>query len=180
MNRYILFLLFPLCVFTCFAKDNMASASGGDKNKRYVSQYSGIAVTQMERYGVPASITLAQGILESGAGMSKLSRQSNNHFGIKCHRDWKGPYVLANDDRPNEKFRKYKSVGDSYEDHSRFLKANPRYSFLFEYEVTDYRSWAHGLKSAGYATSPSYAMALINLIERYGLYQFDKAGSGCI
>lgn len=169
MRIFVLFLC--LLVSIQFV---IAEPTAGDKNKAYISQYRNVAVMQMRKYRIPASITLAQGILESGAGLSLLTRRSNNHFGIKCHRDWNGPYVLANDDRPNEKFRKYKHASDSYEDHSKFLVENPRYAFLFKLDLTDYKGWAHGLKKAGYATSPTYAMVLINLIERYGLYEYDQ------
>lgn len=163
-----------LCILLIWIPIVSMANTAGDKNKAYVEKYRNIAVMQMYKYRIPASITLAQGILESGAGLSSLTRRSNNHFGIKCHRDWKGPYVLANDDRPNEKFRKYNRASDSYEDHSKFLINNPRYAFLFKLDITDYKGWAIGLKKAGYATSPTYSMALINLIERYGLYEYDQ------
>jgi LysM repeat protein len=127
----------------------------------------------MERYGIPASITLAQGILESGAGLSDLVRRSNNHFGIKCHRGWKGASVYAADDTPNDCFRKYARVEDSYEDHSLFLVNGGRYSALFALEVTDYKGWARGLQQSGYATDRAYANKLIKLIEDYELYRFD-------
>lgn len=126
----------------------------------------------MRKYGVPASITLAQGILESGSGKSKLAVEANNHFGIKCHDTWNGPTVHIDDDAPNECFRKYKSVDQSFEDHSVFLK-KPRYEELFVLEITDYKGWAQGLKKCGYATSPTYAKNLIELIEKYELTQFD-------
>lgn len=139
----------------------------------YIEQYKSLAVGQMAKYGVPASITLAQGLLESGAGQSTLATEANNHFGIKTGGSWRGPYVLRDDDAPNERFRAYKSVEDSYEDHSRLLQ-KPRYSALFRLKPTDYRGWAKGLKSAGYATNPRYADLLISLIERYDLTRFDK------
>lgn len=132
-----------------------------------------MAVDQMLRYKIPASITLAQGLLESGAGMSSLAREANNHFGIKCGSAWKGPYVLRDDDARNEKFRKYRSVAESYEDHSRFLKQS-RYSSLFALSPKDYKGWARGLKRCGYATNPRYASLLIDLIERYDLDKYDK------
>lgn len=169
MRIPILVACWLLSVVTVWAADNAA-----DKNKAYVTKYKNVAVMQMYKYKIPASITLAQGILESGAGQSSLTRRSNNHFGIKCHRGWTGPYVLANDDKPNEKFRKYAHAADSYEDHSKFLVNNARYRSLFDLELTDYQGWAYGLKKAGYATSPTYAMALINIIERYGLYEYDQ------
>jgi uncharacterized FlgJ-related protein len=132
-----------------------------------------MAMEQQQKYKIPASITLAQGLLESGAGRSRLAREANNHFGIKTPGGWTGPYILVNDDLPNEKFRKYKSVRDSYEDHSLFL-LKPRYKVLFTYSITDYKTWAKGLKKCGYATSPTYAESLIRIIEMYSLHQFDK------
>lgn len=145
----------------------------------YIERYKGMAVDQMLRYKIPASITLAQGLLESGAGMSTLAKKANNHFGIKCGGSWKGPYILKDDDARNEKFRKYRSVEESYEDHSRFLKQT-RYSSLFRLSPTDYKGWAHGLKKCGYATNPRYASLLINLIERYNLSQYDRYKSSSI
>lgn len=140
----------------------------------YIDKYKGVAIYHMNKYKIPASITLAQGLLESGAGKSELTRKSNNHFGIKCHNDWKGESVRRNDDLPNECFRKYKKAEDSYDDHSRFLADKPRYSSLFSLKITDYRGWAKGLQQAGYATDKAYANKLIKLIEDYGLYKFDK------
>lgn len=142
--------------------------------ERYIAQYADMAVEQMERYGVPASITLAQGLLESRAGTSRLATKGNNHFGIKCGGVWKGPYMLMTDDAPNEKFRVYKNAKESYEDHSKFLRNGRRYAFLFELKRTDYKGWARGLKKAGYATSPTYASSLIELIERYHLTAYDE------
>ncbi len=139
----------------------------------YIDQYKGIAIEQMHRYHIPASITLAQGLLESGAGRSSLATKANNHFGIKVSGNWTGPYVLKNDDAPNEKFRKYRNARESYEDHSKFLQGR-RYQSLFQLKITDYRGWARGLKAAGYATSPTYADALIRIIEMYNLDQFDS------
>ena len=130
----------------------------------------------MKRHNVPASITLAQGLLESGAGMSTLSVKSNNHFGIKCGSGWRGRSVRANDDAPNECFRAYRKVEDSYEDHSLFLVGNQRYASLFRLKKTDYKGWARGLKKAGYATDPSYANKLITIIETYDLYKYDNDG----
>ncbi len=150
------------------------------KNARYneyIKQYAPLAVEQMQQYKIPASITLAQGLLESGAGSSSLARKSNNHFGIKCGSSWKGRTVRHDDDAPKECFRVYKSVSDSYEDHSLFLKRGARYAFLFELKITDYKGWAKGLKKAGYATDPSYANRLITIIEDYELYQYDSQGT---
>ena len=127
----------------------------------------------MKKYHIPASITLAQGLLESAAGKSELAVQSNNHFGIKCH-SWDGKTTYHDDDQAGECFRVYKNAEDSYEDHSIFLTTGSRYAFLFKYPTTDYKSWAHGLKRAGYATSPTYAEKLIEIIERYDLTRFDR------
>ncbi|MBO4739408.1 MAG: glucosaminidase domain-containing protein [Bacteroidales bacterium] len=138
----------------------------------YIDTYAGVAVAKMEQHGIPASITLAQGILESGAGQSDLAKYANNHFGIKCHSEWNGQTYHKDDDARNECFRKYKSPQESFEDHSQFLKKN-RYADLFKLESTDYKAWAHGLKKAGYATNPLYAERLIKLIEDYNLSRFD-------
>lgn len=146
----------------------------------YIKTYSEMAVEQMRRYHIPASITLAQGLLESGAGSGTLARRSNNHFGIKCGNRWHGRTVRHNDDAPNECFRVYDSVEDSYEDHSRFLTDNQRYSNLFKLKSTDYKGWAVGLKRAGYATDPSYANKLISIIEVYELYKYDNAGGTAV
>lgn len=146
------------------------------KVQAYINQWDDIAVREMKQYGIPASITLAQGILESGYGQSKLARKANNHFGIKCGSDWKGASIKKDDDRKNECFRKYKKAEDSYRDHSLFLYERARYDFLFEYKITDYKKWARGLKKAGYATDPSYPKRLINLIEKYELYKYDQEG----
>ncbi len=143
----------------------------------YIDTYKALAIEQMERYGIPASITLAQGLLESAAGQSRLAREANNHFGIKCGSNWNGRYILYDDDARNEKFRVYDSPRESYEDHSLFLTTRSRYAFLFKYKRTDYKSWAHGLKKAGYATNPHYAQQLISLIHRYKLDQYDKMSS---
>ncbi len=138
----------------------------------YIDKYKDWAIEQMNTYHIPASITLAQGLLESNAGRSSLAREANNHFGIKVGSSWTGPYVLRDDDARNEKFRKYKSARESYVDHSKFLQGK-RYQSLYRLGKTDYRGWARGLKAAGYATNPAYADALIRLIEMYNLYQFD-------
>jgi LysM repeat protein len=142
--------------------------------KDYIENYKDLAISEMKRTGVPASITLAQGMLESGMGKSTLATEANNHFGIKCHDNWTGPTVRHHDDRRNECFRKYSNPAESYRDHSDFLKNTPRYKFLFELEATDYKGWARGLKKAGYATNPDYANMLIERIEQYGLYDFDN------
>lgn len=143
--------------------------------QQYIEIYKDLAIEQMKKYNIPASITLAQGLLESSAGRSTLATMGNNHFGIKCH-DWKGPTMLRDDDAPNECFRVYSNPRASYEDHSKFLQ-RPRYQSLFRLKVTDYKGWAHGLKACGYATSPTYATNLINIIEAYRLYQYDTQKS---
>ena len=142
--------------------------------EEYVDRYKSIAVEHMERYGIPASITMAQGILESDSGNSWLSLHSNNHFGIKCKRDWKGEKVYYDDDAKGECFRAYPSVEASYRDHAEFLDTQPRYDSLFAYAPDDYRSWARGLKAAGYATAPDYAQRLIRIIEENELYLLDR------
>jgi len=140
----------------------------------YIDQWKDEAIFQMIEHKIPASITLAQGMLESGFGNSTLATKANNHFGIKCH-GWKGKKVYHDDDKRQECFRKYKNASDSYEDHSKFLK-QPRYKFLYEYKITDYKAWAKGLKKAGYATDPKYPKRLIKLIEENNLSQYDKTG----
>lgn len=142
--------------------------------EEYISMYKADAVREMQLYRVPASITLAQGMLESDNGNSALAVYANNHFGIKCHKEWNGDTYTQDDDTKDECFRKYGSVYDSYVDHSAFLKSRPRYASLFELKITDYVGWAKGLKSAGYATDPKYADRLINIIERYQLHEYDK------
>ena len=139
----------------------------------YVNFYSTIAMDEMMQFGIPASITLAQGILESGAGKGRLAVEANNHFGIKCH-DWNGKKIYHDDDEDQECFRKYDNPEYSYRDHSLFLKNRGRYSFLFEFKKDDYKQWARGLKKAGYATDPKYPQKLIDLIERYELYKYDN------
>lgn len=143
----------------------------------YIESWHHTAIKQQKKHGIPASITLAQGLLESGAGQSVMSRESNNHFGIKCH-DWQGERVFHDDDEEKECFRKYDNASESYEDHSLFLKNRPRYAGLFNLKQTDYINWAHGLKKAGYATDPTYAYKLIALIETYNLHQYDKTHNG--
>ncbi len=140
----------------------------------YVITYQKVAVQEMHRSGIPASITLAQGILESASGNSKLAKTANNHFGIKCHSDWSGQKIYHDDDEKNECFRKYKDPISSYLDHSKFLMNKKRYAFLFEYKSTDFKSWAHGLKKAGYATNPKYPELLISLIKENELFLFDN------
>ena len=142
--------------------------------QQYFNQYKDVAIEQMQRYNIPASITLAQGVFESGAGKSELAVRGNNHFGIKCN-GWSGRKVYHDDDEDNECFRAYDSAFESYEDHSRFLVISPRYRQLFQLNKTDYKGWAKGLKAAGYATNPQYAYKLIEIIQLYKLYQYDDA-----
>ena len=140
----------------------------------YIEDYTGIAKDEMKEYGIPASITLAQGILESGAGRGELSKKANNHFGIKCHKGWTGERVYHDDDRDQECFRKYKDPETSFRDHSLFLTGRSRYSGLFNLKEDDYEAWAKGLRKAGYATDPKYPQKLIGIIERYNLSEFDR------
>ena len=140
----------------------------------YIKKYAPLAVIKMHEYKIPASITLAQGILESGNGRSKLASKSNNHFGIKCHRGWTGKRVYHDDDKKDDCFRKYEYVEHSYNDHSKFLTGRKRYAFLFKLRRSDYKGWAKGLKKAGYATDKKYPKKLIKIIQTYQLFAFDK------
>ena len=140
----------------------------------YIRKYAPIAVYEMHQYKIPASITLAQGILESGKGKSELALKSKNHFGIKCHRKWTGERVYHDDDEKGECFRKYKFVATSYNDHSLFLSQRGRYAFLFDYNIKNYKKWAYGLRKAGYATDRKYPSKLLKIIEDYHLYEFDN------
>ena len=142
--------------------------------RSYVEKYSGLAIEEMYRTGVPASITLAQGLLESGYGLSELAVKGNNHFGIKCHNTWTGAKVYHDDDMKGECFRKYDSPEESFRDHSDFLRYRDRYKFLFDLDPSDYKGWAYGLRKAGYATDPKYPEKLILLIEEHELYVFDS------
>ncbi len=157
---------------TSTPKSAPAVGTYGNKVANYITTYSEIAMEQMRQYKIPASITLAQGILESGAGTGDLTRRANNHFGIKCH-NWKGAKVYHDDDRAQECFRKYSNANFSFQDHSLFLTGRKRYLGLFKLANDDYKSWAKGLRKAGYATDPKYPAKLINLIEKYKLYNFD-------
>lgn len=141
--------------------------------EEYIDTYKNIAIEEMKKYGIPASITLAQGILESGSGNSELARLANNHFGIKCHKEWTGKTFHQDDDEKNECFRKYKNALESYHDHSDFLTSRDRYNFLFDLDISDYKAWAYGLKEAGYATNPRYPEMLIRIIEENNLAQYD-------
>lgn len=141
--------------------------------EEYIQRYKGVAILEMKKYGIPASIKLAQGLLESGIGTSKLAVQGNNHFGIKCHTVWTGPSMKHTDDAPNECFRVYSDAKESYMDHSQFLMTRPWYAPLFKLKTNDYKGWAYGLKKAGYATNPRYAEMLIDVIERHQLFVYD-------
>ncbi len=156
-------------------KDKTATVKNSDvQTLKYIAKYKKTAQQEMRDYGIPASITMAQGILESASGTSYLARYANNHFGIKCADNWDGPKVYKDDDHKNECFRKYKSASESFRDHSKFLAQRRRYAFLFRLPPTDYEAWAKGLKKAGYATDPSYPSKLIYLIEKYKLYELDE------
>ena len=170
MKRTFIFLAAMLVLLGALSADD-------GPVERYIRQYAPTAVSEMRRSGVPASITLAQGILESAAGTSRLAVKANNHFGIKCGSLWKGRSVKADDDARNECFRSYGSPAESFRDHSDFLRYRDRYAFLFELEPSDYKGWAYGLKQAGYATDPAYPSKLISLIERYNLTQYDALPS---
>ena len=168
--RHIILFLLIVSGF-CLAAQN---AQKSKLTLDYIDKYKDIAMEEMQKNKIPASITLAQGILESGSGQSRLAKLGNNHFGIKCHSDWKGKTMRQDDDAPNECFRVYKKPEDSYRDHSKFLKNGTRYASLFDLKITDYKGWAKGLKKAGYATLPTYAPVLINLIETYELQKYDE------
>ena len=146
-------------------------------DEQYIQRFAAYAVEEMEKYKIPASITLAQGLLETGGGQSRLAQQGNNHFGIKCKEDWTGKTMKHTDDAPNECFRVYDDPRQSYEDHSKFLAYRSYYTKLFSLDMMDYKAWAHGLKKAGYATNPRYAHILIDKIEKNRLYEFDKTNS---
>jgi len=162
-----------LACFILFFASEVSSQGLSVDYLSYIETYKEVAVRHQQEYGIPASITLAQGLLESGAGRSRLASEGNNHFGIKCHKDWTGDGIYADDDEKNECFRKYRNAEESFEDHARFLKRR-RYQPLFELKETDYSGWAKGLKKCGYATDPSYAAKLVNIIELYELYRYDS------
>ncbi|NNK19445.1 MAG: LysM peptidoglycan-binding domain-containing protein [Maribacter sp.] len=168
-NRYETKGLYPLPEDTGkFKKFTISSVD------EYIATFSKIAQYEMKAYGIPASITLAQGLLESGLGKGDLTRRTNNHFGIKCHKGWQGDYDFHDDDEKGECFRKYNHPMYSYRDHSEFLSSRARYAFLFNYKANDYKRWAKGLRQAGYATDKKYPQKLIYLIEKHRLYRFDK------
>lgn len=162
-----------LWVFCTLLNFNAALAQQNSAYQQYIQKYSSLAIDQMNRHSIPASITLAQGLLESGAGRSTLATQAHNHFGIKVSTGWTGPYIVRDDDAKGEHFRKYNTDAESFEDHSLFLKKQ-RYASLFALDIKDYKGWARGLKAAGYATNPAYAESLIRIIETYQLHQYDN------
>ncbi len=166
MKRFVFIVIILLSTYSVYYSQSVQEI--------YIMKYCQIAIDEMNRTGVPASITLAQGILESGSGTSQLAMKANNHFGIKCHKDWTGGKTYMDDDAKNECFRTYENPSESFRDHSDFLRNNQRYASLFEFKTTDYKSWAHGLKKAGYATNPVYATRLIEIIENYGLAKYDS------
>lgn len=167
LNKKANTLFFILAMFISYTHAQVSTADN------YIRKYLDIAVKEKREYGIPVSITLAQGMLESAYGNSRLASEANNHFGIKCHKKWTGETIFHDDDAKDECFRKYDHVEDSFKDHSKFLSGRERYSGLFELDITDYKGWAIGLKDAGYATNPMYGDILIKIIERYKLYQYD-------
>lgn len=176
-KNIILVLAVAAAVSSCSVRKPEVSPKVSDANTgSYIDKFKDLAISEMKRTGIPASITLAQGMIESDYGRSRLAVQANNHFGIKCHNDWKGPTITHHDDKRNECFRKYRKAEESYYDHSDFLKSGSRYKFLFDLDRTDYKGWARGLKKAGYATNPDYANMLIRKIEENELWKYDKPG----
>lgn len=165
----LIFITYHLSLVT-----SVAQIRWNQTYQQYIDQYKDVAIEQMKRYGIPASITIAQGIFESGAGQSELAVKANNHFGIKCN-GWSGRKSYHDDDERGECFRAYDNAYESFEDHSKFLSSRQRYSSLFNLKKDDYKGWARGLKAAGYATNPKYADRLIEIIQLYKLYQYDKA-----
>lgn len=196
MQRFLVLIILLLCLTSCLPKRGVVLQDPDWKGRpsspslpsddvplprsstaeAYIARYKNIAIEEMQQYGIPASIKLAQALLESGNGNSALARNANNHFGIKSTPSWQGKSILKADDRPDDRFRVYKTAEESYRDHSEFL-LRKRYAALFELDRDDYKAWARGLKKAGYATNPRYAELLINLIERYELYQYDRPES---
>ena len=168
MKRCVLFFMAIMLLITA-----MASAQDGynDRAQKYIQQYSTLAILEQQKNGIPAAITLGQGILETEAGASELMTEANNHFGIKCNNRWQGPTFSHTDDAPDECFKKYSCAAESFRDHSEHLKTNPRYSPLFSFSQTDYASWAVCLKKCGYATNPQYAQQLIKIIEDFKLQE---------
>lgn len=173
MNRFRKYILGVAFLLTTAPMS--AQMKWNQTYQTYINQYKDLAIEQMLRYRIPASITLAQGLFESAAGRSDLVRQGNNHFGIKCHTSWMGPKQYHDDDARGECFRVYSDAKESYEDHSQFLARQSRYASLFNLSTSDYKGWARGLKQCGYATNPQYANKLIQIIELYKLHEYDKA-----
>ena len=171
---FLLFILISFSSCSALKTASVGEKSVEDKIKLYIKKFAPAAVKNMRFYKIPASITLAQGVLESGHGESTLAKKANNHFGIKCHKGWKGRSIRHDDDEENECFRSYKNPLKSYRDHSLFLVDRDRYDGLFKLKRKDYKGWATGLKAAGYATDPKYADKLISLIERFNLTRFDE------
>ena len=171
---FLLFILISFSSCSALKTASVGEKSVEDKIKLYIKKFAPAAVKNMRFYKIPASITLAQGVLESGHGESTLAKKANNHFGIKCHKGWKGRSIRHDDDEENECFTSYKNPLKSYRDHSLFLVDRDRYNALFELKRKDYKGWAKGLKAAGYATDPKYAEKLISLIERFNLTRFDE------
>jgi len=174
IKKTALSLLIILVLFSCKTTKIPTGSHPSQSRVEYIRKYKDLAIEEMRRTGVPASITLAQGLLESGDGNSYLAVKTNNHFGIKCHNNWNGKTFRYDDDKKRECFRKYKNVEDSYRDHSDFLRNGSRYAFLFKLDPTDYKAWARGLKKAGYATHPHYTELLIGIIQDNRLYQYDR------
>jgi LysM repeat protein len=180
VKRFFIFLqLFLITgIYSCTTYKPIVSTSDSELSAEdYIKTYKDLAISEMKRTGIPASITLAQGMIESDFGRSSLAREANNHFGIKCHNDWTGPTVRHNDEKRNECFRKYRKPEESFRDHSDFIRSGSRYSFLFGIDKTDYKAWARGLKKAGYATNPDYANMLIRKIEENNLWYFDRGNN---
>lgn len=172
MRRITLYIFLLLSPVVCRAQYKMTT-------QEYIDTYKYMAMRSMREFGIPASITLAQGLLESGNGGSRLAVEGNNHFGIKCKGSWTGAKIYHDDDAKGECFRKYRNAEQSYRDHSKFLTESQRYASLFKLDVTDYKGWAYGLKAAGYATNPKYPQLLIDIIEKNRLHQLDRpAGAG--
>jgi hypothetical protein len=171
----IIRFLFLVCLLAaCLHHGVIAQNGGSSAADHYIDTYKDMAIEEMRKYRIPASIKLAQGILESASGNSNLAQKANNHFGIKCHLQWRGKTFRMDDDKRNECFRKYRSVEDSFRDHSLFLTTRDRYASLFDLELTDYYGWAYGLKAAGYATNPRYPELLVKIIEENKLYIYDR------
>ena len=172
-NQERVFNVFLMILLFCAINMSVEAQNRSQTYENYIKKYKDIAIKQQKKHGIPASITLAQGLLESAAGQSRLAQEANNHFGIKCGNDWGGKTIKHKAEKGKECFRKYKKVEDSFDDHSKFLKRK-RYESLFKLKSTDYKNWAKGLRKCGYATDPKYPEKLISLIERYELYRYDS------